>query len=378
MTIIYDQFSESWIFENIKKTQLIKMIIDYSSLSKYLQIAYIWQYMAILVAAIGSLANILTFCVFMRKRFAKYAFAFYIRVMTLTDTFVLLHSFRHFAAFMFNASLETLSSFNCHLDEYSVYVFASLSFWLLALIAFDRMITIVFPTRFQLLKKRYFQILLVGVLFAYSIILYLPMAIYYRLEVDPSNNQSATCVIVDNKSDLFYWTDLINTIVVTFFLNNILAIILIVFIFRSRTKFSAKVAKNKSSNSTSVRDRNFAINSIVLNLNCFVCKVPLLICLLVATYVNMDPDAVTMMFTIGVTIYTIDNSSSFFVNIIFNSMFYDEFLIMFRLKSTRHAQFSNTLASTISKLEAANGDTSDLKWNYFYNAIPSFLIILFY
>ena len=77
------------------------------------------------------------------------------------------------------------------------------------------------------------------------------------------------------------------------------------------------------------RDRKFAINSIVLNVLCLASKTPFLIGSLVSLYMDFDDEKAEMVDTIGETIFLIDNASSFFTNLIFNSMFRDELLRIF-------------------------------------------------
>jgi hypothetical protein len=55
---------------------------------------------------------------------------------------------------------------------------------------------------------------------------------------------------------------------------------------------------------------------------------PVLIALLVPIYFTTTPDFSNMLFNIGVFIFTLDNSSAFFINLTFNSIFYDEFSVM--------------------------------------------------
>lgn len=142
-------------------------MVNYSSLSDVLKVTYIFQYLEIWVAALGIVGNCLTFLVFLRKRFSENSFGFYIKFMTITDTIVLLHSFCHWAAFIVDWDIDLIWPFFCTTGEYQPKVCASISVWLLGLIAFDRWISTAYPNRFGLFKKRWFQSFLVCVIIAY-------------------------------------------------------------------------------------------------------------------------------------------------------------------------------------------------------------------
>ena len=134
------------------------MLLNYYSLNYYQQLTYIFQNLQIVVAAIGIVGNVLNFVVFMRKRFSNFSFSFYSKIMVVTDIIVLLHSFRHWAAFMFDdGNIDLVAQFFCTIDEYQPYVTSFISLWLLSLISVDRLITIAYPNRFNVIKKKWFQ-----------------------------------------------------------------------------------------------------------------------------------------------------------------------------------------------------------------------------
>jgi hypothetical protein len=147
-----------------------------------------------------------------------------------------------------------------------------------------------------------------------------------------------SCTFDQSKSSINNWIQLINLLIVTLIVNNVFTIILIVFVLKSRNNINKQRSKpiNKAEEKEkkkALRDRKFAVNSIMLNVTCFFLKMPLLITNLIYTYVSVDPDLRQMVFTICVTIFVMDNASSFFVNILFNSLFSKEFLAVIRLRN---------------------------------------------
>ena len=300
----------------------------YQNLSIYGKITYIFECICFIIAVIGLLSNVLSVIVLSRKNLQKHSFAFYIRVMNLFDMFVLITSFRHWAAFVLDQDLTAVSVLFCKLSEYSVVASSSASVWHLFLVNVDRLVNIVFPQKFLFFKKKWFQVLLSFTAAAYSFCVYLPLSIYRDLvtihSFDNLTNvtiESRTCAIVDSKDMLFYLINFVNSIIVTVFLNNILTMIIIVFVFKSRNKFGNS-AKNGSA---AVKDRKFAINSIALNIASISFRAPLLIAMIISTYLNLDGEIVGMIFTICVAIHTLDSSSALVINYLVNSIFYSEF-----------------------------------------------------
>lgn len=333
-------------------------MVKFETLNEYEKLTFIFQYLSIVVACVGTVANVFTFIVLSRRRFENYSFAFYSKVRVFMDIGVLLHSFRHFAAFVLDSNIDLTSELVCKLAEYVAYIFGSMSVWLLTLMSFDRLVTIVYPNKFIIMKKKNTQLGLVVAMLLYSVCLYLTMPFYTslssRLAYDNRTNTSTyvlTCSIEnESQSKLIYWIDLVNLMTVTFGINNVLAGIIIVFIFRSRKKF--KTGKENREKRATLRDRKFAINSIALNFKCFLCKMPLLFTLLITSYVTVDHETVQMLFTVSVTIFTIDNSSALFVNLMVNSIFYDEFMTMIGFKKrtkSSHSIFSSN--STIIRTQ---------------------------
>lgn len=125
-------------------------MIDFNSISYSKKVTFLFHYFTIISSIIGLFFNLITFIIFSRKKFRKHSFAFYMRFKMLTDCYFLLQPFRFFFAFMFeNLNLSTSSNSLCKATEYFSYMSVSLSMWILALIGFDRLLTIVYPTRFR-------------------------------------------------------------------------------------------------------------------------------------------------------------------------------------------------------------------------------------
>lgn len=312
-------------------------MINFNQLDTYGRVSYIFQHFQTLIGLIGIIGNILVLLVLSRKRLRKYSYSFYLKMLALSDIVLLGHSFRHWAQNILDADIDKVDEFFCRIGEFQPYSASLASLWLLCLISFDRLITIVYPQQFKFLKRRSVQIALVLLVFIYSMLANILLAIYYRLvDLTPDSTNSSEntrikiCMAPENVLNIQLWIYFVNAVVVTIILNNVLNLIIIRYVFASRRNLK----------SLSSRDRKFAVTSIGLNVCCLICKLPLMLGKLVLSYQGVTLEQFQMWFTIFVAIATIDNADAFFVNMIVNSSFYDEFMRMVKLKKEKKIERS--------------------------------------
>ena len=317
-------------------------MLEYSSLSAYEKVTYVFLYICILMAILGISGNVCSFVILMRKKFKGHSFAFYLRINNITDTFVMLTSFRHFSAFVLQADLTVVADLICRLGEYSVHVASLISTCNLLLITIDLFVNTVHPQRFPIFKKRYFQIILVTLVTVYSVCFYVPLSAYFSLKTwngtDKLTNETfldKACLLTSGYSLLVDWSDLVNMIIISFILNNIFTILFIVSVHKSRMKF---VTSGKMT-AIALKDRKFAVNSIALNISRFFCKIKVSIVFITSAYLTLEPQITYMLFVIGISIYTLENSNTFFINCLFNSLFYQEFKKVFSLRFLKKGMF---------------------------------------
>lgn len=131
--------------------------MNFYNLNIIQKINYIFLCLQISIAVIGIIGNTLNIVVYMRKRFKNISFSFYNKVLAFVDIIVLLHSSRHWAASMLDANIDTVAPFLCSSMEYLSVVATFTSLYLLMFISIDRLITIAYPNRFNVIKKKWFQ-----------------------------------------------------------------------------------------------------------------------------------------------------------------------------------------------------------------------------
>ena len=310
-------------------------MLDFNILNYYQRVTYIFKWLIGILGFIGVISNILAICVFSRKSLRKYSYSFFCVIMAISDVFLLLHLFRHWASYLLQADLSSSSQFFCTMDTYTENTAATFSLWMLTVISFDRLFTVVYPNRFQIFKKRWFQVLIVVVLLVYNIAINLPLAIGYQIVnyyINPyvSIKYCYISLSLNITQSVILAVNFILTIIVV---NNFINVKIVWFIVSSRRKLaeSLRLTQTQRQNS-SAKDRKFAICSIGLNLTCMFLKLPMIIGLLISPSLKMDITQLSLFFTALGFFYSLDNAASLFINLFVNSLFYEEMLIMLRFK----------------------------------------------
>lgn len=158
--------------------------------------------------------------------------------------------------------------------------------------------------------------------------------------VNSATNTTSTlniCTLDKTSTNIVNWLRLINMLINTVIINNILTGLMIASIMKSRKKvISLNNGQHAESNAhqqnRASKDRKFAVNAIMLNVAGLIFRLPLVLILVVTLYVYTSSDEYDMLYYTGVAIYAIDNSSTFFINYFFNSLFHDECLVILGLK----------------------------------------------
>lgn len=285
------------------------------------------MFINILVAIcfIGIIGNILTFCVFTRQSFKKLSFPFYSKIMALNDIIALALSINKWTSFMFNLDLSLAAPIVCSLVIYSSVTLASISIWLLALIAFDRWLKIAQPIYYNVtLNKLKLKVALVVAVYICNFVYHAPMMkLDYKL-VEANESKGFIC-LVQNPADnsYVYWLIFGNILFVSFLVNNFLAGMIWISLVRSRERLMIK-----NNTARIIRDRKFGVTSIIFNMACFIFKMPLSIFMLISNYLNTDLVTFEIAFNICLIIFVLDNAAAFFINISVNTLFRKEFSAM--------------------------------------------------
>ena len=325
-------------------------LIDFESLSYFLKIVFITQFIRLITVSIGIVANLLTFLVYQRSRFRNQSFCIYAKWKTFVDNFYLFTALSVAVAYLFNANIDTVAPFFCTLNSRFVgtvtLIFSQI---LLVCISADRLLVILYPNRFMVTRKLLFQLtVIVGAgafsfgLFASSII---DNTIIWRVS-RTTNMTSLFCQTNSAAGQLSNTFNLIAMLVFTLIINNSLTVALVVGIHRSRNRVFNRANLNRDQIRNARKDKKFAINSIAFNITSFVLKLPSYLWLFMRSHVAISADQNTMIIAIT-TMINIDNAVPLFVNIFTNSIFRSEFLAMFRLDKRRHQRSKTTNTNSV-------------------------------
>lgn len=249
----------------------------------YQQLNYIFENVETAFGFLGLVSQLLIICVFLRKHLRSYSYAFYSIVMTFCDVILCLQTFKHWTAFMFDADIYLVTQFFCTIGEYLPYIAASSSLWILLLITLDRLVTIVYSNRFQLLKKRWFQAVLVMIVIVCNLLIYIQFPLNYKLIIINGTNQTS-CSIPYNAFNIQTWIFLVNVLLILGVLINILNFKMIRYLVKTRNGLNL----NNSNRRSVIRDRKFAFSAIGLNFANFVSKVPYGIAILASYYLSLS------------------------------------------------------------------------------------------
>lgn len=271
-----------------------------------------------LIGLIGIILNITAICVFERKQLKKCSYSVYWKAIACFDSFVLLHTFRHWARHFLDADIDLISSLFCRFNEYQPYVAGTISLWFETVITLDRYFTIVHSNRFASTKKRPFQIAVISLIIAYSLLVCMSYPLNYRLyRVDDVWKCQAPIDSLKLQSII----NIANVLIVNLVINPILDLKIISHIVRTRP--NVRNVRFKAI------DRKFTFSAILLNVNSLVLKLTFVIGHLFSIYLNLDYETV---FSVCFSTAIIEKADVFIINVLVNSIFRQEFLSMIGFK----------------------------------------------
>ena len=322
-------YTENRLFFNFSKQ---KMFLNFQLLNKYEKINYILVNIQLILGILGIVGNVLTICVFSRKLLRRYSYSFYWRIMALIEVIVLTETFKNWSNYVVytNSSYPVLSRLLCMFGDYVTYCGGYISVWLHTIISVDRLIVIGYSNKFRVFQKRWFQLTLVLILVIYSTLLNIRMPLNYRLQslISTSNMSKIICFKPQHiqKENGFLVGS--NYVISHFVLNGLLDLKLIIAIRASKKKLYRYVYNMK----WTIRDRKFAITSIVMNISSLLLIFPFTVGTLLSNYLSFNHDQRETIYLFTQLVALIDHSDLFLVNIFFNSIFFKEFRRMIKFR----------------------------------------------
>jgi hypothetical protein len=118
------------------------------------------NYLYLVIVIVGTLANILAFLLFSRKKFQKTVFSTYFRALLVVDTIQLDYlALSKFIFFEYDIHFRDLNIILCRLTMPLAYSLPSASAYITAVISFDRWLSITKPTVLLIRKKKNFKLM---------------------------------------------------------------------------------------------------------------------------------------------------------------------------------------------------------------------------
>ena len=337
------------------------MLYNNEKLSQYEKRHSVFLSVQALICILGIVCNVLAISVFERKQLKKHSYSFYWRLKAYFDSWLLLCIFLHWVKHFLNIDIDLTSSYLCRFHEYQPFVACTVARCIEALITLDRYFLIVYQDRFKVLKKRWFQISLISLILVYSILVNIRLPLYYRLdEVSTTNGTVKICHISNREWNINMTYFIINIVFINFVVNPILNFRIVYYIFAARNP--GRLSQS------AIIDRKFTISAIGLNVNSLLVKLPLFILIFFSAFLSFFKGKTEFIFAICFCIGLIEKADVFFVNILVNSVFREEFLSMIGIGNNK-TRIDNEIFMSLSvtsrrnfpsSVEIANLDSSRL------------------
>jgi len=244
------------------------------------------------------------------------------------------------------------SSIACKAWNSFSYGLDALSPWSLVYISVEKYISIAFPSKRYIFKRKNTQIIFIIVLILFNIIYHINVPFSYDIIVVDNNTYCG--FVNDEWQSVISFMDLANCALIPFLLMLFFSILLIRAIFKSRRRIhlnnSAREKKRLK------KDIKFAISSLLMNLLFVILHLPFSSVIFLTFYDNYD------LFNIFYYIYYISYGINFYIIFFTNSLFRTEFFsILFRKTNKQENNRTHLATNQLGGLSFSNEYTNNKK-----------------
>lgn len=287
------------------------------------QISEIEQDIRLVVVIFGLVGNSLMLLIYSRQKLGKFSLSTYFRCMAICN--LTLNSIWITFAVTKNFHIELLQSSNllCKLIVYVTSLPGPISSWLEVAAGLDRFVTIIYPGRFDFVRKIWFRRLVVALIVAFNL-----AAFFYQL-IEYSLINSKKCTTTDDDHDPIMYVDLISECLVPFGFMIFSSCATLFGVIRSRRKASSS---DTLANTRRRRDIKFGITMIFSNLFFLLMSTPSRFIVLFPRDLR-HPEQVfrsRLYYTITVILYDILHSGGLYLQLIVNGLVRKEIFRFFR------------------------------------------------
>jgi hypothetical protein len=298
----------------------------------------------IAMGVIGTVGSILTFLVFSRKTFRKTSMSVYCRALAIVDLNTLLVLFNDVATVFYNTPQFFGNSYVCKLVLYLDISIVPISGWLLVLFSLDKLISVFQIEMLQFMKKKLNQILTLAAVVIAHLIFYSPILWYVHFEQINllGNITIPTCTVQGNP--LWKSYNILNLFDASLLPFSLMLGFSILTIYKLSTSRNNLGKFNSISRERHRKDRKFTFTSISMN----VLFVLLQMSITISSFVDLgDYFSNVIFFSVSLMILQLDFNTRFFIYLMTNSIFRNEFKkMLYFQKSTNKTSILSTKFNT--------------------------------
>lgn len=297
-----------------------------SPISRYFQNVDILNRTIVVIIIIGILGSTISFLVFSRKTFASTSLSIYCRALAISECFMLIKLANGLSRLTANVDIRLHNSFYCKLYFYTNYGLSTIPGWILVAFSADMMFSISFPNKFNVVRKQFFQRIVVAFIVIFNCLLYLKIFFVTDVKEEAANNGNIKrCDF--NSADWKVSLSIIYLIEASFTPLALLIITTVINIIGN-----CRLPKDSPlSQLRQQRDVRYSISSIVLNIVFFVLKMPDTLNNIVQISNSMAPN---VFIVDSFPLFYVTYSVTFFVHLATNPIFRNEILIMSGIRKT--------------------------------------------
>jgi hypothetical protein len=287
-----------------------------------------------LILLIGLTGNLLGCIIIWRPKLKNIGPRNIYKYLFIMDTIYLLEIVFNYSSFGFGKIINNVSDIICKLTNYFGFSLAVISPMLIVYISFDRYISIKYPAKRFLFRKAKIQFIYFIIIFLFNLIYYLP--VFFSSNLNLTHNNTFQCSLGKNESlFILFLMDVLNRVILPFGLMLIGSILLIYSLFKSRTRIVENFLADE--NKTFYTEIRLATTSLSLNLIYILLNLPISVINFSQLYDNL------YMYIYCYYLFYLSYSLNFYILLISNSLFQNEFFEMIKIKKVQINNNNNNI-----------------------------------
>lgn len=272
--------------------------------------------MAPIILSLGLVGNQIGFIVLTRKNIRRIGPRNMYRYLFVSDTLYLLLIIVNYLGNGFVIDLTTSSKYVCKLYWYLNFILGPISPVLLCYISIEKLVSIKSPSRKFFLRRNDVQGFFLAVTIAFNALFYLPVPYAFHIQ---TLNETFSCGFEPILFKIIVNIDLVNRVVVPFFIMLINSFLLLVSIHRMKQRISENFKRN--SNQNYLTNIKLLFSLFILNITYIVSALPVSI---------VFPDFTDISFIGTLYLNYASYSLNFYIIVLTNSLFRKEFFLIFK------------------------------------------------